>query len=117
MYVALTQQDVLGAVKFDFGAIFGFEEDLVAGLDRSNIGTHRDDARPRQSFAHGGCRRNHDPASTTTITGYAIEFDEHSIVQKFDRDTAVGARRGVGRTHAGNPRRLRRRDQSRVHDP
>lgn len=96
MQIALTEQDVVDALKFDSAAIFRFEQNRITHFDTSHVRANSHDLGPIQASPHLRSRRDHDAATRSTFAILASLTHQHAIVQEFDGDRPVGARSSVG---------------------
>jgi len=97
MDIPLTQDHVLLTLHLDFEAIFGIEQDVVAHLDRSDVGPHGDRRRPAEASGYlcGGRDKNAGPGPSLAV-GLA-DLDEDPIGQHIDGQRGTVALRPVDR--------------------
>ena len=99
--IALAKHDVVGAVDLDLVPVLRVEEDLVAGLDRADIGADGDNLGPGQALADLSGRRNEDATATAALPFGVAQLHQDPVVQHLDRKAVVIVQ-GVLGGHPGN---------------
>ena len=101
MHISLTKDDVVVAADFDFVAILGTEQNLIARFHGTNIRADGHDFGPHQALANLCRCRNEYSAGGTALAFRPAEVDENAIVQHLDGEfLAVGAN-AVGKSIGG----------------
>jgi len=83
--VALAQDDVVVAPDLDLVAVLGVEEDLIAGLERADVGAGGDDLGSGQPLGHLGRGRDQDAARRPPFA-VGLEPHEDAVVEHLDRE-------------------------------
>ena len=105
VHVPLAKEHVVDALKLDETSVLRLEEDVVAGLEAADVGAGGHHLGPGQAPTHLRRRGDDDAATAASLAAAVILTHENSIVQKLDRDGAVGTRSDVGH-HAGGRHRV-----------
>ena len=78
------------AAHLDLELLLRAEQHPVAHLHRPNVMSDSKDFSPRQTPGYLCCRRDNDAAAASTLTFFAQQPDQHTVVQHLNLELAVG---------------------------